>query len=166
MGRICPEKGLHFAIEAAEQAQVNLIIAGTVYEYPEHRHYFDSQIAPLLNDRIRFIGPVGGERKRSLLAGAKCLLVPSLVPATSSLIAMEAMAAGTPVVAWRNGALPELISPGRTGFLASSVEEMTHAIARLDEIDRQACRQQAESQFDAREMVSRYLKLYERAARE
>ena len=165
MGRICPEKGFHFAIEAAEQAQVNLIIAGTVYEYPEHRRYFDSEIAPRLNDRIRFIGPVGGERKRSLLAGAKCLLVPSLVEETSSLIAMESMAAGTPVVASPNGALPELICHGRNGFLASSVEEMAHAIARLDEIERQACRQQAENKFDAREMVSRYLKLYERAAR-
>ena len=166
MGRICPEKGLHFAIEAAEQAQINLIIAGTVYEYAEHRRYFDSEIAPRLNDRIRFIGPVGGERKRSLLAGAKCLLVPSLVHETSSLIAMESLAAGTPVVAWRNGALPELISEGRTGFLASSVAEMAQAIARLDEIDRQACRQEAENRFDAREMASRYLKLYERAARE
>jgi len=166
MGRICPEKGLHFAIEAAEQAELNLIIAGTVYQYPEHRRYFDSEIAPRLNDRIRFIGPVGGERKRSLLAGAKCLLLPSLVHETSSLIAMESMAAGTPVVAWRNGALPELISDGQTGFLASSVDEMVQAIARLDEIDRQACRQEAGNKFDAREMVSGYLKLYERAARE
>ena len=166
MGRICPEKGLHFAIEAAEQAQLNLIIAGAVYHYPEHRRYFDSEIAPRLNQRIRFIGPVGGERKRRLLAGAKCLLLPSLVHETSSLIAMESLAAGTPVIAWPNGALPELISDGQTGFLASSVAEMAQAIARLDEIDRQACRQEAENKFDARVMVSGYLRLYERAARE
>ena len=166
MGRICPEKGLHFAIDAAEQAQLNLIIAGTVYEYPEHRRYFDSEIAPRLNQHVRFIGPVGGERKRSLLAGAKCLLLPSLVHETSSLIAMESLAAGTPVIAWPNGALPELISPGQTGFLASSVREMAQAIARLDEIDRRACRREAENKFDARVMVSRYLQLYARAARE
>jgi glycosyltransferase involved in cell wall biosynthesis len=166
MGRICPEKGLHLAIEAAERAQVNLIIAGTVYEYPEHRRYFDSVIAPRLNDRIRFIGPVGGKHKRSLLAGAKCLLIPSQVHETSSLIAMEAMAAGTPVIAWCRGALPDLISDGCTGFLVSSVEEMAHAIARIAEIDRWACRREAENKFDAREMVSRYLKLYQRAARE
>lgn len=166
MGRICPEKGVHLAIEAAERAQVNLIIAGTVYEYPEHRRYFDSMIAPRLNGRIQFIGPVGGERKQNLLAGAKCLLIPSQVHETSSLIAMEAMAAGTPVIAWRRGALPEVVADGHTGFLVSSLEEMAHAINRISEIDRWTCRSEAENKFDGREMVSRYLKLYERAARE
>ena len=161
MGRICPEKGFHLALDAVERTGANLILAGTVFEYPEHRRYFDSMIAPRLNNRVRFIGPVGGKRKRFLLAGAKCLLIPSQVQETSSLLAMEAMACGTPVIAWRRGALPEIVSDGRTGFLVSSIEEMANAIARVDAINRVECRREAEYKFDSRDMVSKYLDLYE-----
>jgi glycosyltransferase involved in cell wall biosynthesis len=161
MGRICPEKAFHLAIEAAERAEQNLIIGGTVFEYPEHRAYFDSQIAPRLNDRIRFIGPVGGERKAQLLAGAKCLLIPSQVAETSSLLAMEAIASGTPVIAWRSGALPEVVADRRTGFIVSSVEEMVYAISCIGQIDRRECRREAKKRFDARRMASKYLELYE-----
>jgi glycosyltransferase involved in cell wall biosynthesis len=164
MGRICSEKGFHLAIDAAERAGLKLILAGTVFEYPEHREYFDSMIAPRLNDQVRFIGPVGGKHKRDLLAGAKSLLIPSQVNETSSLAAMEAIAAGTPVVAWRSGALPEIVSDGRTGFLVSSVDEMAEAINHVPCIDRQECRKEAEERFDARSMFSRYLSLYESVA--
>lgn len=169
MGRFCPEKRLHLAIEAVERAGVQLILAGTVFEYPEHRRYFDSLIATKtialsLNQRVRFIGPVGGQRKRFLLAGAKCLLIPSQVQETSSLLAMEAMACGTPVIAWRSGALPEIVSHERTGFLVSSVEEMTEAIAHTNDIDRAECRLEAERRFDASAMVAQYIRLYESLA--
>jgi glycosyltransferase involved in cell wall biosynthesis len=164
MGRICPEKGFHFAIDAAERAGVKLVLAGSVFEYAEHRKYFDSMIAPRLNERVRFIGPVGGKRKCDLLAGARCLLIPSLVDETSSLAAMEAMAAGTPVIAWRSGALTEIVADGRTGFLVSSVEEMSDAIARVESIDRKECRREAEERFDAWRMFSRYRSLYESVA--
>jgi glycosyltransferase involved in cell wall biosynthesis len=164
MGRICSEKSFHLAIEAAERAGVNLILAGAVFEYPEHRGYFDSMIAPRLNEHVRFIGPVGGKRKRDLLAGAKCLLIPSLVKETSSLVAMEAMAAGTPVIAWRSGALPEIVAGGRTGFLVSSIDEMAEAIARVECIDRQECRTEAEERFDADKMIAQYLALYQQPA--
>jgi glycosyltransferase involved in cell wall biosynthesis len=162
MGRVCPEKGLHLAIEAAEQAQTNLILAGSIFEYPEHRSYFDSAIAPHLGERVRFVGAVGGDRKRSLLAGARCLLLPSQANETSSLLAMEAMACGTPVIAWRSGALPEIVSPGRTGFLVGSVETMAEAIRQADTIDREECRREAERRFEASKMVSQYLDLYKR----
>jgi glycosyltransferase involved in cell wall biosynthesis len=162
MGRICPEKGFHFAIDAAERAGVKLVLAGSVFEYAEHRKYFDSMIAPRLNERVRFIGPVGGKRKCDLLAGARCLLIPSLVDETSSLAAMEAMAAGTPVIAWRSGALTEIVADGRTGFLVSSVEEMADAIARVESTDRKECRREAEEEFNANDMVSQYLTLYRR----
>jgi glycosyltransferase involved in cell wall biosynthesis len=164
MGRICSEKGFHLSMDAAERAGAKLILAGTVFEYAEHREYFDSMIAPRLNDRVQFIGPVGGERKRDLLAGAKCLLIPSQVNETSSLAAMEAMAAGTPVIAWRTGALPEIVEDGRTGFLVSSVEEMSDAIDRVESIDRQECRREAEERFDSSKMTSEYLALYQRFA--
>jgi glycosyltransferase involved in cell wall biosynthesis len=164
MGRICPEKGFQLAIDAAEKAGVKMILAGTVFEYSEHRKYFDSIIAPRLNERVRFIGPVGGERKCDLLAGARCLLIPSQVSETSSLAAMEAMAAGTPVIAWRSGTLPEIVDDGRTGFLVSSVEEMGDAIARVESIDRQECRREADERFDSTNMVAQYLALYQRVA--
>jgi glycosyltransferase involved in cell wall biosynthesis len=164
MGRVCPEKGLHLAIDAAKRAGIQLIIAGTVFDYPEHRRYFESMIAPRLGGDVRFIGPVGGSRKRHLLAGAKCLLIPSLVKETSSLIAMEAMAAGTPVIAWRSGALPEIVAEGKTGFIVASIREMTEAIARIEEIKGPECRKEAERSFDGKKMVDHYIHLYEHVA--
>jgi glycosyltransferase involved in cell wall biosynthesis len=169
MGRFCPEKGLHLAIEAAERAAAPLILAGAVFEYSEHRRYFDSliaprAIAPKLNQRIRLVGSIGGKHKRFLLTGAKCVLIPSQVQETSSLLAMEAMACGTPVIAWRSGALPEIVSHERTGFLVDSVDEMAEAIAHTNDIDRAACRLEAELRFDAHAMVAHYICLYESLA--
>jgi glycosyltransferase involved in cell wall biosynthesis len=160
MGRICPEKGIHLALDAAARAGTKLIIAGTVFEYPEHRAYFDTMIAPRLGSDVHFVGKVGGERKAQLLAGARCLLVPSLAPETSSLAAMEAMASGTPVIAWRSGALTGIVAHGRTGFVVSSVEEMADAIGRAASISPSACRYEAEEQFPAERMVSKYVELY------
>ncbi|SRR6266536_236472 len=160
MGRICPEKGFHLAIEAAERANVNLVLAGTVFDYPEHREYYESAILPKLSDKIRFAGPIGGVRKSHLLAGARCLLVSSLVPETSSLSAMEALASGTPVIAWPNGALPEIVRDGHTGFLVNTVEEMAEAIWRAHSISPNDCRREAEKCFSAQRMVDEYVNLY------
>ncbi len=164
IGRICPEKGFHLAIDAAQRAGIELVLAGIVFEYPEHREYFDSMIAPWLTKRIRYIGAVGGERKARLLAGAQCLLVPSLVSETSSLVAMEAMASGTPVIAWRSGALPEIVSEGRTGFLVDNVEQMADAIADAGAIRPEVCRHEAELRFSSEKMISEYLDLYHSVA--
>ena len=160
IARICPEKGLHLAIEAAERAGVSLIIAGSVFDYSEHREYFDSMILPRLNKRVRFVGLVGGARKANLLAGARCLLVPSLAPETSSLVAMEAMASGTPVVAFRSGALTGIVADRRTGFLVDDAEEMADAIAECDSIAPKACRMEAEDRFSSARMFAEYLDLY------
>jgi glycosyltransferase involved in cell wall biosynthesis len=160
MGRLCPEKGFHLALDAAKQAGATLIIAGKVFDYPEHREYFETQIRPRLNENTRFIGSIGGARKSHLLAGAKCLLVPSLAPETSSLVAMEAMASGTPVIASRTGALEEIVNHGKTGFLVRSAEEMSEAIARVDSIPPDVCRREAEQRFSAETMCAEYLNLY------
>ncbi|HET8826122.1 MAG TPA: glycosyltransferase [Terriglobales bacterium] len=160
MGRICPEKGLHFAIDAAERAATKLLIAGTVFDYPEHREYFETMIRPRRGRNAVFIGAVGGKRKAHLLAGAKCLLVPSQARETSSLIAMEAMASGAPVVAWRSGALPEIIREGMTGFLVSSVEEMARAIGQVSDLPSVNCRREAERNFSSEPMISSYLNFY------
>jgi glycosyltransferase involved in cell wall biosynthesis len=165
VARICPEKGLHLAIDAAERAGVTLIIAGSVFDYSEHRDYFDSMIRPRLNERIRFIGLVGGARKAKLLAGARCLLVPSLAPETSSLVAMEAMASGTPVVAFPSGALSEIVAHQRTGFVVNDAEEMADAIFACDSIGPQVCRKEAENRFSSERMFAEYLNLYRTAMR-
>ncbi len=159
--RVCPEKGIHCAIDAAERADSDLVIAGSVFEYPEHRNYFETMIRPRLSHKIRFIGAVGGKQKAALLAGARCLLIPSLAPETSSLVGMEAMACGTPVIAFPSGALPEIVSNGKTGFLVNSVEEMAASIQRADSISSNACRAEAERRFSSTRMFTQYLELYE-----
>jgi len=90
LSRICPEKGVHLALSAAQRARIPLILAGCVSSFDTHQRYYRETIAPRLDDTRRFIGPVGPRRKRRLLSAARCLLVPSLAPETSSLVTMEA----------------------------------------------------------------------------
>src|SRR3954451_3241883 len=132
LARICPEKGIHLAMEAAKKADADLLIAGEVFAYGDHERYFTEEIQPRLDARRVFAGPVGFEAKRQLLQSARCLLVPSLTEETSSLVAMEALACGTPVIAFRRGALSEIIEHGVTGALVDTVEEMAAAIVQAD----------------------------------
>jgi glycosyltransferase involved in cell wall biosynthesis len=160
LGRICPEKGIDNAIAAAGRAGIALLIAGTVFPYRDHLDYLHTRIVPRLHDRCRWTGAVGGRRKERLLAQARCLLVPSKVPETSSLVAMEAIAAGTPVIAYRAGALPEIVEDGRTGWIVDGIEEMAGAIALADRIDPEACRQSAGERFALERMTGAYLARY------
>lgn len=161
LGRICPEKGFHLAVDAAKEADVDLLLGGDVFPYPAHQRYFAEELKPRLDERRRFLGPVAGERKRRLLAAARCLLVPSLVAETSSLVALEALAGGTPVVAFPAGALPEIVEPGRTGFLVSDPREMAAALRTVAALDPADCRRAAEERFPASRMKARYLDLYQ-----
>lgn len=165
LGRICPEKGFHIAIDAAKNAGMKMMLAGAVFPYPEHVAYYEREILPRLDNRRTFIGPVSGERKRLLLAGAQALLVPSLAAETSSLVAMEALTCGTPVIAYRAGALPEIIEHARTGFLVGNQDEMAEAIARAPAIDSADCVHAARTRFAAARMTSEYLSLCTRLAR-
>lgn len=117
LGRVAPEKGFADALDAARLAGVPLRAAGQVYPYPAHRCYFEEEVAPRLDDDRLWLGPVVGPAKRALLAEARCLLVPSTAPETSSLVAMEALASGTAVIAYGAGALPDIVEDGVTGFL-------------------------------------------------
>jgi glycosyltransferase involved in cell wall biosynthesis len=165
LGRICPEKGFHLALDAAAEAGSPLILAGEIFHYREHEAYFQQELLPRLDHRSRrFIGPAGLARKRRLLTGARCLLAPSLVPETSSLVAMEALACGTPVVAFPSGALPEIVEHGRTGFLVEGAREMAQAIRHVHEIRPEACRAAARERFSAERMIGQYLSLYQRFA--
>lgn len=165
MGRICPEKGFHLALDAAKAAGVPMLLAGQVFSYPEHRRYFDEAIRPRLDRSRRWIGPVTGRRKWRLLARARCLLAPSLIAETASLVAREALAAGTPVIAFPSGALADTVEEGRTGFLVADTDEMTRAIAAIASIDPAACRKAARERFSAQRMVREYFDLYARLCR-
>jgi glycosyltransferase involved in cell wall biosynthesis len=161
LGRICPEKGFHLALEAAHQADVSLILGGQIFPYAAHFEYFNTEISPRLDHARKFIGPVRLPQKRRLLSEARCLVIPSLVAETSSLVAMEAMACGTPVVAFDAGALPEIIDHGKTGYIVSSAEQMSEALKKVDELDPEVCRQTARMRFSVSKMTARYLALYE-----
>jgi glycosyltransferase involved in cell wall biosynthesis len=156
-GRICPEKAPHLALDAARMAGRTVLLAGQVYPYETHVRYFEQEVKPRLG---RFLGPVGGARKRRLFAGASALLVPSQAPETSSLVAMEAMASATPVIAFASGALASLICHGHNGFLVHSTEEMAESIRQLHWIRPSACRAFAESRFDFRRTAAAYLDRY------
>ncbi len=160
LGRICPEKGQHLALRAAYAADVALLLAGVVYPYAAHQAYFRDQVRPLLDARRRLIGPIGLARKRRLLSAARCVLIPSLAAETSSLVAMEAASCGTPVIAFRAGALPETVRDGITGFIVDDVDGMVRALADLGRIDPEVCRQEARTRFDVRRMTAEYLALY------
>jgi glycosyltransferase involved in cell wall biosynthesis len=160
LGRICPEKGLHIAIDAARRASVNLLLAGEVYRYEAHEQYFKTEIQPRLDNRRRFLGPAGFRRKRRLLTQARCLMIPSLVAETSSLVAMEALSCGTPVIAYPSGALPEIVEDGRTGFLVESEREMASALRALNFLDPRVCREQARERFSADRMARLYVERY------
>jgi glycosyltransferase involved in cell wall biosynthesis len=161
LARICPEKAPHLAVDAARRAGVPLGLAGRVFGYGAHEAYFINEVAPLLDRRRRFLGPVGGRRKARLLANAGCLLVPSEVHETSSLVAMEALASGTPVVAFRRGALPEIVEHGRTGFLVEDVDTMASAISASRDLSSAACRAAAREHFTAERMTAEYLRMYD-----
>jgi glycosyltransferase involved in cell wall biosynthesis len=165
LGRICPEKGVHLAIAAAEAAGVPLVIAGQVFGYAAHREYFEREVAPKLSRRCRFIGPVGFSAKRELLAMARCVLIPSLVEETSSLVAREALAAGTPVVSFARGALIETIEHGRTGFLVKDSAEMAEAIARVSLLKPEHCREEACRRFPLSRTIDQYFALYRSLSR-
>ncbi len=147
LGRICPEKGFHLALKAARMARVKLLLAGQIFPYESHQAYFQKKILPRLDNHRRFIGPVGFSRKKKLLAGAKCLLIPSTVAETSSLVAMEALAAGTPVIAFRSGALPEIVEHGKTGYIVSDAKEMAEAIPFAEQLSSEICKGVARSRF-------------------
>lgn len=162
LGRIAPEKGFHLALAAAKRAGAPMLLAGEVFGYQSHEDYFEDEIAPRLDPWRRFLGPVGFDRKRRLLTSARCLLMPSQAPETSSLVAMEALACGTPVVAFPVGALPEIVEHGRTGFLVQDEREMAAAIPRADQLSSAVCRAAARERFSLERTLPDYFAQYER----
>lgn len=172
LGPICREKNSHAALEAGSLAGMRVLLGGEVFPFPEHQQYFQEQLEPRLRGIPRgrpqhaFLGRLREQHRHALLSRARCLLEPAQAAATTSLIAMEALAAGTPVIAYRTGALAEIVENGVTGFLVDGVEQMAEAIRRAHQLSPRACRTAAEQRFSADRMVHRYLEAYEAAARQ
>ncbi|HSK45267.1 MAG TPA: glycosyltransferase, partial [Candidatus Binatia bacterium] len=164
LGRICEEKAPHLALEIAAQAGLTITVAGQVYPFSYHQQYFERKVAPRLRAMpdARFISAPAAALKRRLLQESQALLITSLAEETSSLVAMEAAASGTLVVAFRKGALAEVVRDGVTGFL---VEDMAQAVLTLQDIaniSAKACVNQAQRNFSAVKMAEKYSKLYAR----
>jgi glycosyltransferase involved in cell wall biosynthesis len=162
LGRMSPEKRVDRAIEIARQAGMPLRIAAKIY--PEEREYFHEVIEPLLSDSrsfVEFIGEVGGAAKDEFLGNAAALLFPIDWAEPFGLVMIEALACGTPVVAWRIGSVPEIIEHGRTGFIVESVDEAVDAVRHIDGLQRSACRRAFESRFSATRMAREYVKVYQ-----
>jgi glycosyltransferase involved in cell wall biosynthesis len=156
-GRIHPDKGAWEAIEAARLAGRRMVMAGIVQDEGYHR----DRVAPALDgDRVRHIGTVGGAARGKLLGGARALLHLINFEEPFGLSVIEAMACGTPVIAFSRGSMPELIDHGVTGFLVDTLDEAVEAIGRVGEIDRAACRAVVEARFTVDRMADRYLALY------
>jgi glycosyltransferase involved in cell wall biosynthesis len=164
LGRICEEKAPHLALEIAANAGLSITIAGQVYPFSYHQQYFEREVAPRLREipNAEFVSAPAAELKRQLLRQAKVLLITSLAGETSSLVAMEAAASGTPVIALRRGALPEVVKDGVTGFLVQDVAQAVLALQKVCGIDPKACMQYAQENFSGATMAERYAALYER----
>jgi glycosyltransferase involved in cell wall biosynthesis len=158
-GRIHPDKGAAEAIEAARRAGRRLVMAGIVQD----ASYHERQVVPAIDgDRVVYKGPVGGAARARTLGSARALLHLINFDEPFGLSVIEAMACGTPVIACNRGSMPELIDHGVTGFLVDSLDGAVEAIARIDEIDRRACRAAVAARFTVDHMADRYLSLYGR----
>jgi glycosyltransferase involved in cell wall biosynthesis len=159
LGRMNPSKGVREAAMIAREAGMPLRIAAKMQDKGE-REYFECAVSPLLNSDIEYLGEVNTEEKYELLGGAVALLNPMQWPEPFGLVMIEALAAGTPVVATCAGSAPEIIDDGVTGFLRDDLAGLAEALPRAGELDRGTCRRTAETRFSTGRMVADHLDLY------
>lgn len=161
LSRMSPEKGPHLAIEVAKRLGRRLFLAGNVDTM--NQEYFNAEVLPHVDgDQIRYVGEANSYLKRDLLAQAHCLLVPITWPEPFGLFMVEAMACGTPVVAFSRGAAPEVVKHGETGFVVHTLDEMVEAVGQVHRINPARCREHVERNFDVPRMVDEYLGAYQR----
>jgi glycosyltransferase involved in cell wall biosynthesis len=161
LGRLSPEKRVDRAVEIAQRLDMNLKIAAKVNWF-EHQ-YFEEEVEPLLADpRIEFLGEITEGEKNDFLGGASALIFPVDWPEPFGLVQIEAMACGTPVVAFSHGAVPEVIDDGVTGFAVDTVDEAVEAVRKAADLSRPAIRARFDERFSAGRMAADYLSLYHR----
>jgi glycosyltransferase involved in cell wall biosynthesis len=157
-GRIHNDKGARQAIEIAKACRKKLLLAGIIQD----QAYYDQYVAPHIdNDRVVYVGSVGPTERNRLLGRALALLHPIQFDEPFGLSVIESMACGTPVIAFDRGSMPELIDNGISGFLVDNVGEAIESVARIEKIDREACRLHVERHFTVERMIDEYLQVYE-----
>jgi glycosyltransferase involved in cell wall biosynthesis len=155
-GRIHKDKGTWEAIQVAKMAKMKLVIAGIIQD----KSYYENDVEPYLNDDVCYIGSVGPEERNKVLGNAYALLHPINFNEPFGLSIVEAMACGTPVLAFNRGSMPEIIQDGINGFIVASIEEMAGRIKDVLNISREVCRQTVECRFTQEKMVKEYIEVY------
>jgi glycosyltransferase involved in cell wall biosynthesis len=161
LGRMSPSKGPHRAIAVARAVGMPLVLAGKQHTDDE-RDFFESKIRPELGGDVTFVGELGPIEKMALLGDSVALINPISWDEPFGMVMVEALACGTPVLAFGSGAAPEIVDSGVTGFLADDEAGLIEAVKHLDELDRGACRAAIEGHFSADRMVRDYVALFER----
>jgi glycosyltransferase involved in cell wall biosynthesis len=159
LGRFAPEKAPDLALRAAHEAGIPLVLAGKCSE-PAEKAYFTTSVQPQLTDNDSLFGQADATAKRSLLARARCLVFPSQWEEPFGMVMIEAMACGTPVVALRRGAVPEIVADGVTGFICDDPDALAGAIRRTHVLDPAACRRHVKDHFSAEQLAVRYEEIY------
>jgi len=161
-GRFNEFKGAHRAIAAAKKAEIPLILAGPIQ--PGQEEYFECEIEPHLDGKlVRYVGEVGGTEKKELFANARTLLMPITWNEPFGMVMVEALAGGTPVIAFANGAATEIVQDQVNGFLVNDVDSMAAAIADLDRLDPAVCRESVAKRFATEIVCKGYVDIYRRA---
>ncbi len=164
LGRISHEKQPDKAIQLAHRAGSKIKLAGTIH--PPDRSYFQEQVEPLLDHPdVTFVGKVSDAEKSDFLGNAKAMLFPINWPEPFGLVMIEALACGTPVIAWNSGSVPEIIEHGVTGFIVNNDDEAIEALERVNQLDRQKIRAEFERRFSAGAMADGYIGIYEKLCR-
>ena len=159
LGRMSPDKGAHRAIRSARAAGVPLVLAAKMWE-PDERRYFEEIVEPMLDEHAVYIGEVGGTAKLELLGRAVALLNPIRWNEPFGLVMIEALATGTPVLSFAEGAAPEIVDDGVTGFVCHDEDAMAVALTKAKELSRDACRASALQRFSSTRMVADHRRLY------
>lgn len=161
LGRICYDKGTHIAVRIAKELGLPLRIIGPKSD----QGYWDKEIAPYIGGNIEYVGMLPQKETRPIVAAAKALLMPIQWEEPFGLVMIEALAGGTPVIGFRRGSVPEVVTDGEAGYVVDSEEKMKEAIRHIEFIDRKKCRERAEAMFDTEVMVKKYENVYQKLLR-
>ena len=153
-------KGAHEAIKIAFETGNCLIIAGNISALPEEQHYFKKEIEPYIDGvKIKYVGTLDDQGKNKYLGMAKAMLFPARTQEAFGMVMIEAMACGTPVIAYNHSALPEVVCDGENGYVVENIQEMISKINEISLIDRTKCRENALNKFDVKIVAAKYLNL-------